>query len=71
MALLISQPFMSLLPSQSAKLALHGPSHTPGWLQCAVRFAVEHTTLQPPQFFTSVNRLISQPSASLSLLQSS
>jgi hypothetical protein len=57
-----SQPFACLLPSQSAKPALHVPSHTPAVQVRLAMLLLEHDVPQPPQLFGSVPVFDSQPS---------
>ena len=58
-----------MLLLQSAKPAVHAPLQTPP-VHCAVTLLVEQTEPQPPQLLVELVVLISQPSASLLLLQS-
>ncbi len=52
---LISQPLSSLSPSQSAKLPLQVPLHTPGEVQVGEAMLLfEHTLPQPPQLLGSL-----------------
>lgn len=64
----ISQP-VSTFPSQSARPVLHAILHWPA-TQLAVPPVELHTCPQLPQLFTSPIKSTSQPSASLSALQS-
>jgi hypothetical protein len=56
-----SQPFVCLLPSQSANPELHAPVQTPPVQVRAETLFVEQTTPQPPQLPTSVFSATSQP----------
>ena len=67
---LISQPFVSLLPSQSAKFVAHVPLQRPPPQVRLAMFAFEHAWPQEPQLSALVAVLISHPLARLSPSQS-
>lgn len=67
---LISQPSISLLLSQSAKPVAQAPLHEPAPQVTAAMLFPEHMMPQPPQFAGSTPVWTSQPSVFLSLSQS-
>ena len=56
-----SQPFVCLLPSQSAYPASHPPTHAPAEHTGAPMWFDEHDFPQPPQLATFESTFISQP----------
>ena len=67
---LISQPSVFLFPLQSANPVVQAPLQLPPAHVGVVMWLAEQTDPQPPQFAASVPVAVSQPSASLSALQS-
>jgi len=65
-----SHPFVCLFMSQSRAPLTHMPLHTPPAHVRVAMLLLEQLTLHPPQLFGSVAVSFSQPSVSLSALQS-